>query len=77
MAINDKVNAEIYLNCAESFLIFTKYRALEGLKYDSDGQFIAIEELNKKDKEILKNSFQSFKEIEEIIKDKFKLTQFS
>lgn len=77
LAIADKLNAEIYLNCAEAFLILVKFRALEGIKNDSDGQFIAIDELPKKEKEVLKNALNPFKDLEDLIKDKFKLTQFS
>ncbi|MBP7539562.1 MAG: hypothetical protein KA802_06400 [Saprospiraceae bacterium] len=53
------------------------YRVLEGLKNDNSGQFINIEELSKADKELLKNALNPFKELEELIKDTFQLTQFS
>jgi CBS domain-containing protein len=69
--------SEIYLNCAESFLILTKFRTLEGLKNENTGQFINLEELSKPDKEKLKNCIAPIKELEELIKDKFQLTQFS
>jgi CBS domain-containing protein len=77
MAIVDVKNAESYLNFAENFLVLSKFRALEGLKNDTDGQYIAINELNKSDREKLKNALIPLKDLEELIKDKYQLTQFS
>ncbi|MBP6758694.1 MAG: CBS domain-containing protein [Flavobacterium sp.] len=77
LAIIDPKNSEIYLNCAEAFLILSKFRTLEGLKNDSSGQYINLQELTKVDKENLKNALAPMRELEELIKTKFKLTQFS
>jgi CBS domain-containing protein len=41
------------------------------------GQFINLEELSKIDKEKLKKCTCSMRELEELIKNKFQLTQFS
>jgi CBS domain-containing protein len=56
LAITDAKHAEVYLNCAEAFLILSKFRTLEGLKNDNSGQFINLNELSKIDKEKLKNA---------------------
>ena len=77
LAIADPKHAEIYLNCAEAFLVLSKLRTLEGLKNDSSGQFINLNELSKIDKEKLKNALAPMRELEELIKNKFQLTQFS
>ncbi|MGG7035037.1 MAG: DUF294 nucleotidyltransferase-like domain-containing protein [Flavobacterium sp.] len=77
LAIEDEKHAEIYLKAAEDFLLLTKFRTLEGLKNGNDGQFINVEDLPKNDKEDLKESFHSMKELEEIIKNRFQLTYFS
>jgi CBS domain-containing protein len=77
LAIIDPKNAETYLNCAEAFLTLSKFRALEGLKNDDSGQFINLSELTKIDKEKLKNALAPMRELEELIKSKFQLTQFS
>ena len=77
LAIVDPRNAEVYLNCAEAFLILSKFRTLEGLKNDNSGQFINLQELSKVDKENLKNALAPMRELEELIKTKFQLTQFS
>lgn len=77
LAIADSKHSEIYLNCAEAFLTLSTFRTLEGLKNDSNGQFINLEELSKVDKEKLKNALAPIKELEDLIKDSFQLTQFS
>lgn len=77
LAISDPKHAEVYLNCAEAFLTLSKFRTVNGIKNDSDGQYISIEELSKSDKEKLKNAFAPMEDLEELIKDRFQLTQFS
>ncbi|WP_281335897.1 DUF294 nucleotidyltransferase-like domain-containing protein [Flavobacterium eburneipallidum] len=77
LAIVDTKNAEIYLNCAEAFLVLSKFRTLEGLKNDDSGQYINLKELTKVDRENLKNALAPMRELEELIKTKFQLTQFS
>ncbi len=77
LAMVDPKFSDIYLNCADAFLVLSKFRTLEGLKNDNSGQFINLDELSKVEKEKLKNALISMKELEELIKDKFQLTQFS
>lgn len=77
LAITDPKYSEIYLNCAEAFLTLSKFRTLEGLKNDSSGDFINLDELSKADKEKLKNALSPMRDLEELIKDRFQLTQFS
>ena len=77
LAMADPKYSEIYLNCAEAFQVLSKYRTLEGLKNDSTGQFINIDELSKIDREKIKTALVPMKELEELIKDRFQLTQFS
>jgi CBS domain-containing protein len=77
LAITDVSHSEVYLDCAEAFLTLSKFRANEGLKNDNTGEFIDIEELSKADKEKLKNALAPMRDLEELIKDKFQLTQFS
>ncbi|MCC9070009.1 DUF294 nucleotidyltransferase-like domain-containing protein [Flavobacterium sp. F-65] len=77
LAITDSKNADIYLSCAEAFLTLSKFRTVEGLKNDDSGQYINLRELSKSDKEKLKNALAPMKDLEELIKSKFQLTQFS
>lgn len=77
LAMEDPKHADIFLNCAEAFLVLSKFRTLEGLRNDNSGEFITINELSKADREILKNALAPMKDLEELIKDTFQLTQFS
>ena len=77
LAISNPANSEVFLACAEAFLTLNKIRTTEGLKNDNDGQYITIENLSKADKEKLKNALNPMKELEDLIKDSFQLTQFS
>jgi CBS domain-containing protein len=77
LAIADPKHAEVYLNCAEAFLTLSRFRTIEGIKNDSNGQYIVVDELSKSDKEKLKNALAPMEDLEELIKDRFQLTQFS
>lgn len=77
LAVVDKKNAEIYHRSAEAFLIISKFRAQNGFKHDTDGQYIDLDSWTKNEREKLKAALTTFKELEELIKDNFKLTQFS
>lgn len=77
LAMEEPRRAEVYLNCADAFLTLSKLRAQEGLKYDNSGQYVNLDEMSKPDREKLKNALAPIKELEEVIKDKFRLTQFS
>jgi len=77
LAIIDSKNSDIYLNCAEAFLTLSRFRVNEGLKNEDSGQYINLSELTKLDKEKLKNALAPMRDLEELIKSNFKLTQFS
>ncbi|MGG7036453.1 MAG: DUF294 nucleotidyltransferase-like domain-containing protein, partial [Flavobacterium sp.] len=77
LAMVDPKHSEIYLNCADAFLMLSKFRTLEGLKNDNTGDFINIDELNKVEKEKLKHALEPMNDLEDLIKERFRLTQFS
>ncbi|HEX8562074.1 MAG TPA: DUF294 nucleotidyltransferase-like domain-containing protein [Flavobacterium sp.] len=77
LAIADPKHSEVYLSCADAFLTLSKFRTIEGLRDDTNGQYINLQEMSKNDKEKLKNALEPMKDLEELIKDNFRLTQFS
>jgi len=77
LAIVDPKHAEIYLNCANAYIELIRFRTIEGLKNDTDGQYLDLNEINKIDREKLKSALGPIRELEELIKDTFQLTQFS
>ena len=76
LAMVEPKYAETYLNAAEAYMFLSKIRTQEGLKNNTNGQYILLEEISKSDKEKLKNALLPMKELEEIIKNKFQLTYF-
>jgi CBS domain-containing protein len=77
LAMVDVKNSELFLNCADAFIAISRIRTIEGLKNDSTGQYVVLDELSKSDKEKLKNALLPLKDLEELIKDTFQLTKFS
>lgn len=77
LAIKNPDNSEVYLLAADTFLLLSRYRALEGLKNDNSGEFIDVELFSRSEREKLKESLHVLKDLEEIVKDTFQLTQFS
>ena len=70
-------NALIYEACNEAFLELLKFRTEEGLRNNSNGRYLDLNNLSKLDKVKLKNDFQPISEIQEVIKNRFQLTYFT
>ncbi len=77
LAMTESKYTDTYQSAAEAFLLLLKFRVVEGMKNGTNGQFIAVEELSKSDREHLKSCFLPLKELEEILKNKFQLTYFT
>lgn len=77
LAVTDARHAEVYLNAADSWVLLSKFAINEGMKYEHDGKFLNLEELSKLDREKIKTALEPLKDLETLIKDKFRLTQFS
>lgn len=77
LAMHESKYTEIYQNAADAIVELSKMRTVEGLKNNSDGQYINVDEMSKSDREKLKNCLAPMKDLEEIIKNKFKLTYFT
>lgn len=67
-------NKELYLSCAIAYKVLLKFRTIQGLNNNSSGQFIALESLTKSEKNKLKSTFKTIKELQEIIKLKFNIS---
>lgn len=77
LIIKNPENAEVYRQASETFLLLSRYRTLEGLNNDNTGEYIDVERFPKMEKERLKEALAVLKDLEEIVKDTFQLTQFS
>lgn len=70
-------NEAVFKAAAAAYELFLKHRTLNGLKQANSGRFLPIEEMDKYDKQILKNAFLSIKEIQEVISVRFQQSYFS
>jgi len=57
LAIVEPKFAELYRNCAEAFLLLSKFRVVEGVNNDSSGQYLNLETVSKSDKERIKTHY--------------------
>ncbi|BCY29127.1 DUF294 nucleotidyltransferase-like domain-containing protein [Flavobacterium okayamense] len=77
LAEKEPQNASIYEACNDAFLELLKFRTDEGLKNNSNGRYLNLNELSKLDKVKLKNSFMPISDIQEVLKNRFQLTYFT
>lgn len=68
-------NEDVYLFCAESFKDLLRFRTVQGLAQKDSGRFILLDTLNKGDRLKLKRSFKAIKQIQDLIRTRYKLSQ--
>jgi CBS domain-containing protein len=69
-------NKELYLEAGKAYEILMRMRAMEGLKTDTAGRYIAPEDLGKLQRQLLKNTFSPIDELQKIIRVRFQLDYF-
>ncbi len=68
-------NSDLYESCIQAFRVLLRFRTQHGLKSNTSGRYIAIDRLSKSDRLKLKSSFKPIKDIQELIRIRFKLSQ--
>lgn len=68
-------NKDTYLFCIEAYKNLLTFRTKQGLRHNDSGRFIDLESLDKGNRLQLKRSFKAIKEVQELIKVRFKLSQ--
>lgn len=68
-------NKDLYDSCINAFKILLFFRTAQGLKHGDSGRFIDLKSLNKADRLKLKSCFKPIKNVQELIKVRFKLAQ--
>lgn len=68
---NDK---ELFLACSYATKALLKFRTKQGLLHNDSGRFIALDKLTKEEKMKLKRTFKTIKELQELIKVRFKVS---
>lgn len=68
-------NKDLYAFCIDAFKTLLRFRTQEGLKQHNSGRFIDLKTLTKADRLKLKGCFKPIKDIQELIRVRFKLSQ--
>ena len=68
-------NKTLYAACVDAFKILLRFRTVQGLKHKDSGRFIDLRSLNKSDRLKLKGCFGPIRDVQELIKVRFKLAQ--
>ena len=68
-------NKDTYLFCIEAYKNLLTFRTQQGLRHNDSGRFIDLESLDKANRLQLKRSFKAIKDVQELIKMRFKLSQ--
>lgn len=68
-------NKDIYEACILAFEDLLRFRTEQGLRNNNSGRFIDLQSLSKANKLELKSSFKAIKDIQELIRTRFKLSQ--
>ena len=68
-------NKDLYNACIDAFKILLRFRTIEGLRLGDSGRFIDLKSLSKSDRLKLKGCFGPIKDIQELIRVRFNLSQ--
>lgn len=69
-------NIDVYEACILAFEDLLRFRTEQGLRNNDSGRFIDLQSLSKANRLELKSSFKAIKDIQELVKTRFKLSQF-
>ncbi|MDB2607188.1 DUF294 nucleotidyltransferase-like domain-containing protein, partial [Zobellia sp.] len=67
-------NKELFLACSYAMKALLKFRTKHGLLHNDSGRFIALTKLTKEEKIKLKRSFKTIKDLQELLRIRFKVT---
>ncbi len=65
---------ELFLSCSYAIKALLKFRTKQGLLHNDSGRFIALDTLNKAEKVKLKRTFKTIKELQELIRVRFQVS---
>jgi len=68
-------NKDLYFSCIDTFKVLLRFRSNQGIKHNDSGRFVDLKPLSKDDRLKLKGCFKSIKNIQELVKIRFKLSQ--
>lgn len=75
LTVLEPQNKDLYDTCISAFRVLLRFRTQQGIKNKDSGRFINVDSLSKADRLKLKGCFKPIKDIQEILKIRFKLSQ--
>ncbi len=69
----DPTRESVYNDAIDAFSIYLKIRTIQGLKNRNSGRYINPEELTKLEKQLLRNTFYSIEQIQQVLTSKYQL----
>ncbi|GAB3828611.1 DUF294 nucleotidyltransferase-like domain-containing protein [Pontibacter rugosus] len=70
-------NAALYREAAVAYEIMMRHRALSGLRNHNTGRYISPEQLNKLERQTLRNTFKLISDVQELLQVRFQLNYLS
>ncbi|MBC5993174.1 DUF294 nucleotidyltransferase-like domain-containing protein [Pontibacter cellulosilyticus] len=67
-------NADLYREAAMAYEIMMRYRALNGLRNHDSGRYLNPQELNKLERQTLRNTFKPISDVQELLQVRFQLS---
>ena len=76
LADKEPKKKELYLQAAEAYEYLMRFRAQHGFKHHDSGRYVAINELNKLDRQILRNTFEPIDRLQKMLEVRYQLSYF-
>ncbi|WP_439881565.1 DUF294 nucleotidyltransferase-like domain-containing protein [Pontibacter sp. MBLB2868] len=73
LAVLEPQNAALYRDAAMAYEIMMRHRALSGLRNNNTGRYINPSELNKLERQTLRNTFKPISDVQELLQVRFQL----
>lgn len=77
LAEREPNNHKLFDEAALAYEIMMRYRALHGLRNNDSGRYIHLTDLNKLEKQMIKNAFIPIKDLQEMISVRFQVNAFN
>lgn len=77
LAVKEPQNRILYEACEEAFKILLRFRVEQGIKDKDSGRYIELESLSKMERLQLRSCFKPLKDIQELLRIRFQLSQIT
>lgn len=76
LAQTEPKQKDLYEQAAEAYEYLMRFRAQHGFRHGNSGRYIAIHELNKLDRQILRNTFEPIDRLQKMLETRYQLSYF-